>query len=97
MSINNKKRTKQRPDKANHPYQEEILTSNRIVRVFKGGRRFRVRVMVVLGDQAGLVGIGLAKGVDISTAKIKAVNVAQKSMFKVPIEGTLCLIESMPK
>ena len=84
----NKRRARHRPDRPNHPYQEEILATSRVARVFKGGRRFRVRVLVVLGDQAGMVGIGLAKGLDVSTAKVKAANIAQKSMFKVAIEET---------
>ena len=88
MTAMSKRRPKQMPERASHAYQEEILATNRIVRVFKGGRRFRVRVLVVLGDQDGTVGIGLAKGVDIMTAKTKAVNVAQKSMFKVAINET---------
>ena len=74
--------------KANHPYNQEVLAVHRVARVVKGGRRFRFRALVVLGDGQGLVGVGLGKGSDVSTAITKAGNVAQNKMFNAIIDQT---------
>lgn len=73
-------------NKPNHPYRQEVLAVDRIARVVKGGRRFRFRALVVLGDGQGLVGIGLSKGTDVSMAVTKAADVAQRQMKRVVIE-----------
>lgn len=75
-------------NKPNHPYKQEVLTVDRIARVVKGGRRFRFRALVVLGDGQGLVGVGLAKGTDVSMAVNKAADVAQRQMKQVIIDQT---------
>ena len=74
--------TQQRPN-TNHDYTQRVLSVNRVTRVVKGGRRFRMRALVVLGDGQGLVGIGVAKGGDVATAITKAASVARKQMRQV--------------
>lgn len=74
--------------KPNHPYKQEVLAVDRVVRVVKGGRRFRFRALVVLGDGQGKVGVGLAKGSDVSMAVNKAAAVAQRRMKPVVIDQT---------
>ena len=69
-----------------HNYEQVILNIDRVARVVKGGRRFRFRALVVLGDKKGLVGIGSAKGSDTSIAINKACNVAQRNLKRVVIE-----------
>ena len=55
-----------------------------------GGRRFRFRATVVIGDKKGKVGVGVAKGQDVSLAVEKAVNDAKKHLIKVKIiNGTI--------
>ncbi len=65
--------------------EERTLNVDRVARVVKGGRRFRFRALVVVGDNNGKVGIGSAKGSDVTLAVTKASAVAKKSMITVPI------------
>lgn len=64
-------------------FDERVVHIDRVARVVKGGRRFRFRALVVLGDHKGKVGIGIAKGADVTTAVTKAVDVAKKSMVTI--------------
>jgi small subunit ribosomal protein S5 len=64
-------------------YDERVVNIDRVARVVKGGRRFRFRALVVVGDRKGKVGIGIAKGADVTTAISKAVEVAKKNFQEV--------------
>jgi small subunit ribosomal protein S5 len=58
--------------------------------VVKGGRRFRFRVLVVVGDKKGKVGVGVEKGPDVTSAVTKAVDSAKKNLIKVKTyKGTI--------
>jgi small subunit ribosomal protein S5 len=71
-------------------YEQKLLDVARVVRVVAGGRRFRFRAVVVIGNRKGKVGVGVAKGQDVSIAVEKAVANAKKHLIKVPIiEGTI--------
>lgn len=71
-------------------YDERVVNIDRVARVVKGGRRFRFRALVVIGDKKGKVGIGIAKGADVTTAIAKAVEVAKKNIVKITIyNGTI--------
>ncbi|HSX44266.1 MAG TPA: 30S ribosomal protein S5 [Candidatus Saccharimonadales bacterium] len=71
-------------------FDERVLHIDRVARVVKGGRRFRFRALVVLGDKKGRVGIGTAKGADVTTAITKASEVAKKNMITLSLyKGTL--------
>lgn len=71
-------------------FEERVVSIDRVARVVKGGRRFRFRALVVLGDKKGKVGIGIAKGADVQAAVSKAVDMAKKNLVVVPIfNGTL--------
>ena len=73
-------------------FDERVLHVNRVARVVKGGRRFRFQALVVAGDHKGKVGIGIAKGADVSAAVSKATDVAKKNMQVVPLnKGTIDL------
>jgi len=62
----------------------------RVVRVVAGGRRFRFRVVMVIGNQKGEVGLGVAKGQDVSLAVEKATAKAKKHLIKIPLlKGTI--------
>ena len=77
-----------RPNRPESPYQKKVLAIDRVSRVVKGGRRFRWRAVVVLGDGQGLVGVGVSKGADNSMAINKASAVAEQQMFKAVIDET---------
>lgn len=71
-------------------FDERTLHIDRVARVVKGGRRFRFRALVVVGDRKHKVGIGTAKGADVTAAVTKATEVAKKNMVSVSLyKGTL--------
>jgi small subunit ribosomal protein S5 len=79
---------KQEPEK--REYEQKLLDVARVVRVVAGGRRFRFRTVVVIGNRKGRVGVGVAKGQDISIAVEKAVSDAKKHLIEVKIvNGTI--------
>ena len=71
--------------------QERVVYINRVSKVVKGGRRFALTALVVVGDSNGRVGIGMGKSQEVPTAIKKGVEDAKKNMFKVPLTeaGTL--------
>jgi small subunit ribosomal protein S5 len=71
-------------------FDERVVAIDRVARVVKGGRRFRFRALVVVGDRKGKVGAGTAKGADVTAAVAKATEVAKKNMYDAPVEkGTI--------
>ncbi len=74
---------KPRAPREESPFDERVVSIDRVARVVKGGRRFRFRALVVVGDKKGSVGVGTAKGADVTAAVSKATDVAKKQMIKV--------------
>ena len=68
-------------------FDERVIHIDRVARVVKGGRRFRFRALVVVGDRKHKVGIGLAKGADVTAAVTKATEVAKKHMVLIPVHN----------
>lgn len=68
-------------------YDQKMLNLARVTRVVKGGRRFRFRATLVIGNRKGKVGVGVAKGSDVSNAIQKAFGAAKKSLVSVPLVG----------
>ena len=60
---------------------------NRTAKVVKGGRKFHIGVMVVIGDMDGVVGFGYGKARDVQAARLKAVNDAKKNLRRFPLAG----------
>ncbi|MGB3946028.1 MAG: 30S ribosomal protein S5 [Candidatus Saccharimonadales bacterium] len=84
-----------RDDRRNAPrieepkqFEETVINIDRVARVVKGGRRFRFKALVVVGDRKTKVGVGVAKGADVQSAIAKATDVAKKSMITVPVTNT---------
>ncbi len=65
--------------------EDRVVAIDRISRTVKGGRRIRFRALVVLGNRAGRVGVGVAKSNDVQGAIAKAKAKAEKTMIDVPI------------
>jgi small subunit ribosomal protein S5 len=67
-------------------FQELVINIDRVARVVKGGRRFRFKALVVVGDGKNRVGIGVSKGADVQAAIAKATEVAKKHVINIAID-----------
>ncbi len=65
--------------------QERVVYINRVSKVVKGGRRFALTALVVVGDGNGHVGIGMGKSQEVPIAIRKGVEDAKKNMFTVSL------------
>jgi len=74
-----------RPEEKKDEFDSKLLDLARVTRVSKGGKHFRFRATVVVGDKLGRVGVGIAKGVDVAQAVEKSTRMAKKHMIKVNI------------
>lgn len=66
-------------------FEELVINIDRVSRVVKGGRRFRFKALVVVGDRKNKVGVGVAKGADVQAAIAKATDVAKKHLITIPV------------
>lgn len=87
---NRDSRPPRRNDRAQAPreekqFEELVINIDRVARVVKGGRRFRFKALVVVGDRKNKVGVGVSKGQDVQTAIAKATDVAKKHMITIPV------------
>ncbi len=78
------KRRDQTPEEPKQ-FEELVINIDRVSRVVKGGRRFRFKALVVVGDRKAKVGVGVAKGADVQAAVAKATDVAKKHMITIPV------------
>ena len=68
--------------------EETVVQVRRVSKVVKGGRRFSIRALVVVGDRDGHVGFGLGKAAEYTEAIRKGVEDAKKHLITVPLAGT---------
>lgn len=68
-------------------YKEKVLDIRRVTRVVAGGKRFRFRTTVVLGNEKGVVGVGIGKGLDVAQSVAKAKADAKKNLITVNLKG----------
>ncbi len=68
--------------------EETVVEVNRVSKVVKGGRRFSIRALVVVGDHNGCVGFGFGKASEYTEAIRKGVEDAKKHLMQVPLAGT---------
>lgn len=83
----------QRPPRGRAPreqhkeeFKEKVLDLRRVTRVVKGGKRFRFRATVAIGDERGRVAVGIGKGADFQQAVAKGKADAKKSMIFVRLK-----------
>ena len=86
------RRDNRRNDAPQEPkeFEELVINIDRVSRVVKGGRRFRFKALVVVGNKKDKVGVGVAKGADVQAAIGKATDVAKKNLITIPVSnGTI--------
>jgi small subunit ribosomal protein S5 len=70
--------------------KDRLVAINRVTKVTKGGRTFSFSAIVVVGNENGIVGHGLGKANEVTTAIAKGIEDAKKNLIKVPIiNGTI--------
>lgn len=74
-----------RGERERSEFDRKLLDVRRVARVVAGGRRFSFRTTVVIGNRKGKVGVGVAKGPDVTIASEKAMSRAKKNLITVPI------------
>jgi small subunit ribosomal protein S5 len=67
---------------------DRLIDVNRVAKVMKGGKRLRFSALVVTGDGAGHVGLGIGKANEVPAAISKGGARARKNLIKVPMEGS---------
>ena len=75
-------------------FEERVIEIARVAKVVKGGRRFRFRVTVVVGDKKGMIGMGTGKANAVPDAMRKASERAHKDMKMINLSGTTIPHES---
>ena len=70
--------------------KDRLVAINRVTKVTKGGRSFSFAAIVVVGNEDGVIGWGLGKAGEVTTAIAKGVEAAKKNLIKVPVhKGTI--------
>jgi len=99
MSINSKteskKKKKLRPTKKlkkkRLKFVERLIKINRVSKVTKGGKKLSFRAIVIVGNEKGQVGVGVAKANDVVNAFKKAKTDGRKNLIKLPITKSLSI------
>lgn len=70
--------------------KDRLVSIQRVTKVTKGGRTFSFSAIVIVGDENGIVGHGLGKAKEVTTAIAKGVEDAKKNLVKIPVlHGTI--------
>ncbi|USN55997.1 MAG: 30S ribosomal protein S5 [Candidatus Peribacteria bacterium] len=86
-----KRNDKSRNDSAPKEFDEVLLEVRRVTRVTTGGRQLSFRAIILIGNRKGKIGIGVAKGADVSIAVKKATHEAYKNIVEAPITDDLSI------
>ena len=70
---------------------ERLIKISRVSKVTKGGKKLSFRAIVVVGDENGKVGVGVAKANDVVNAFKKAKTDGRKNLIRFPITKSLSL------
>jgi small subunit ribosomal protein S5 len=90
--VNKNKKNSRRNERFNEPkFVERLIKIGRVSKVTKGGKKLSFRAIVVIGDEKGQVGVGVAKADDVVNAFKKAKTDARKNLIQVPITKSLSI------
>jgi len=73
-------------------FEESVISIDRVTKVVKGGKKMKFRVLVVVGNKKGKVGIGIGKAVEIPLAITKGVTAAKRNLVTFTLKGTTTAI-----
>ncbi len=79
------KKFQKRREEPKDGFDSKLLDLTRVTRVTGGGKRFKFRAVIVVGDKKGKVGLGVAKGLDVAHAVDKATKKAKKNVKSILI------------
>ena len=86
-----RRRRDRRGDVGPKEFDDITIAVDRVSRTVAGGRRMRFKALVAVGNHKNKVGVGVAKGNDVTTAVAKATKKAKKSMITFNMDGeTIC-------
>lgn len=87
----NKVKKKFRRNENEQKFVERLIKISRVSKVTKGGKKLSFRAIVVVGDENGQVGVGVAKADDVVNAFKKAKTDGKKNLIKIPITKSLSI------
>jgi len=71
-------------------FKDRLVSIQRVTKVTKGGRTFSFSAIVVVGNENGVVGYGLGKAKEVTSAIAKGIDDAKKNLVRVPVlKGTV--------
>ncbi|MDE2029307.1 MAG: 30S ribosomal protein S5 [Alphaproteobacteria bacterium] len=85
MAKPERKKSEDREDREGNELIEKLVGINRVTKVVKGGKTFKMLAMVVIGDGKGRVGYGTGKSKEVPEAISKATNAAKRNMRRIPL------------
>jgi small subunit ribosomal protein S5 len=90
--VNKLKKNSRRLENTNEPkFVERLIKISRVSKVTKGGKKLSFRSIVVIGNENGIVGVGVAKANDVINAFKKAKTDAKKNLITIPITKSLSI------
>ena len=90
--VNKGKKNSRRNDNVNDKkFIERLIKISRVSKVTKGGKKLSFRAIVVIGDENGQVGVGVAKADDVVNAFKKAKTDGRKNLIQFPLTKTLSI------
>lgn len=80
--------SRERLDPSTLELKDQVVYINRVTKVVKGGKNLSFSALVVVGNEAGIVGYGMGKAREVPQAIRKAIDAAKKNLMRVPMIGT---------